>query len=61
MTTKFAIADATGTTVTRDHDSALDAWRELIPDLPHDRERARRVTLAWVGRGYRVVDRTQGT
>ena len=62
MRQKFAIADRKGALATGDHDTADAAWRELIPDLPEDRDAARSVTLKWVGRGYRVVDRgTQGT
>ncbi|MEL6548300.1 MAG: hypothetical protein AAFQ82_26995 [Myxococcota bacterium] len=61
MRALFAIADAEGKLQTRDHPTANDAWRELIPDLPEDSGSARAATLKWVGRGFRVVDRSQGT
>lgn len=58
---RFAIADRDGKLCTGDHPSAREAWRELVGELPDDPDRSRSITLAWVSRGYRVVDRSQGT
>ncbi len=61
MTTRFAIALPNGKPVTADYPTAAEAWRELIADLPTDPDAARTLTLKWVGKGYRVIDRGQGT
>lgn len=58
----FAIADRAGVVCTGDHPSAREAWAELVGPLPDDPSAARSITLEWVSRGYRVVDRGgQGT